>query len=133
MPRKTRTADDSLRADEPTRGLFGALRRLEERGERLQVLRRQSVEMRHRTPALDAGRALQVRDLERDSLPFRALRRQIGRPQVAAAGAVVGVAADAADLREQLGPRDRLQVARVALLLRPGRNLAEQLGAKRLL
>src|SRR5437763_1522299 len=121
--------------EQPTRaeGLLAALRGLEEGGERLQVRRPLVRERRHRAARLDARRALQVGDLEGDALVLRALVAEVGRTEVVAADAEVGVAVEAADDGEELGTAHRLGVAREMLLLRPGRHVGEVLGAERLL
>ena len=85
--------------EQPTRSgpLLAALRRLEEDGQRLQVLGALAVEARHRAPRIDASRAFQVRDLECDALVLRALVAQVGRAEVVTPDAEVGVAVETAD------------------------------------
>src|SRR5207248_3300377 len=106
-------------------GLLAALRGLEEGGQRLEVLGSLARERRHRAAGVDARRALEVRDLERDALVLRALGRQVGRAEVVAADAVVRVAVEAADDGEQLRPGDRLGVAAQLLLLDPVGDVGE--------
>src|SRR5581483_9511922 len=96
MPRETRTR---LR-------LLPALRRLEEGGELAQVVLAEGRERRHRRPRVDTARALEMVDLELDALVLRALGGQVGRAEVRRAGAEVGVAVEAAHLREDVRPRD---------------------------
>src|SRR5690348_9588653 len=124
MPRKTRTR---------ALPLLSALRRLEERRELRQVRRPQVLEARHRRAGVHARRAREVVDLELDPLVLRPLGAQIGRAGEAAAGAVVAVAVEAADLGEDLRARDGGRVAGEALLLRPFRYLGHVLAAERLL
>src|SRR5579885_426941 len=148
MPRKTRTAAwnttprdaDADRGNcfaaspaKQLRSLFAALGGLEEGGELLQVILAQAGEARHRAAAVHAGRALEVRDLEGDALVLRALRGEVRRAEVVAAGPVVGVAVEAAGDREEPGARDRGRIVRKALRLRAARHLREQLAAERLL
>src|SRR5437868_8806365 len=118
--------------EQPTRaeGLLAALRSLEEGGERLQVLRALVRELRHRAARIDARRALQVGDLEGDALVLRPLGAEVGRTEVVAADAEVGMAVQAADDREELGAAHRLGIAREVLLLHPGRDVGEILRAE---
>src|SRR5437879_3282885 len=102
-----------------TSRLLRTLRGLEEVREVPQVHLAELVEMRHRRPRGDAGRALQVVDLELDPAALRTLLRQIGRTQVGRARAEVRVAGQAACLGEELRPRERRLVAHEALFLRP--------------
>src|SRR6266699_2170109 len=73
----------------------------------------------------------EVRDLEGDTLVLRPLRTQVRRAELGAAGAVVGVAVEAAGGSEQLGAGDRLR--RQILRLHPVRNVRQELRPKRLL
>src|SRR6266498_3618578 len=113
MPRKTCTRVSSL---------FGALRGLEEDGELSQVGVAELSEARHLRARVDAARALEVVDLERDPLVLRALLREVGRAEVRRAGPEIGVAVGAACLGEQLRPRNCGRVVREALLGGPLRH-----------
>src|ERR687887_2004097 len=97
MPRKTRTR---------ALPLFPALRRLEERRKLRQVRRPEILEARHRGAGVHARRARQVVDLELDPLVLRAFGGQVRRAREAAARALVAVAVEAADLREDVRAGD---------------------------
>src|SRR5439155_22312798 len=107
--------------EQPTRSgpLLAALRRLEEDGQRPEVLGPLVGELGHRAARIDARRALQVGDLEGDALVLRAFIAQVRRAEVVAADAKVGVAVEAADDGEELRAPNRLGVAGEVLLLRP--------------
>src|SRR3954469_3191330 len=128
MPRNTRICAKTTRAL-----LGGALGRLEECRELREAVVAEVRERRHRRAGVLARRALEVLDLEVDPLVLRAFRSEIGRAEVRAAVAEVGVAVQTARDREQLRPGDRLLVPREALLLRPRRHMPDQLGAESLL
>src|SRR5437762_14101423 len=113
--------------------LLRALGTLEERGELLETRGTKSPERRHRRARVDARRALQVRDLEREALVLRTLGRQVRRAREPTARAEVRVAVEAARDGEEVRARDRRRVVREALLLRPRRNQRLELGAKRFL
>src|SRR5206468_3630872 len=119
MPRKTRTGSEGAYrpAPAPRPVLLGTLRGLEEGRELGQLLVAEGGEARHRRARVDAARALQVVDLELDSLVLGALGAQVGRAEVRAPGAEVGVAAHTPRLGEELGAGDRGGVVREALLL----------------
>src|SRR6266511_2399966 len=123
MPRKTRTR----------RLLLRSLGCFEERRERTQVLVAERVELRHRRARAHARGILEMPDLEVDPLVLRAFARQVRRAEVRRAGAQVRMAVRAARLREKVGAGDRRRVAGESLLLRPGRNLDDNLRGKRLL
>src|SRR5256886_13785278 len=118
MPRKTRKA------------LFWPFGGLEENRELAQVCLTEVREGRHRRPLVHTAWAFEVRDLEGDALVLRPFRTQVRRAELGAAGAVVGVAVEAAGGREQLraGKRRRRQLLR----LHPVRNVRQELGAERL-
>src|SRR6478672_5535192 len=123
MPRKTRMA--------PT--LLGTLGGLEEDGELVQVVVAEIGERRHRRARVDATRALEVVDLELDALVLRALGGEIGRAEVRAARAEIGVAVRAARHREEVRARECLLVVLEALLLGPARDRRLDLAGDRLL
>src|SRR5439155_24370334 len=115
MPRKTRTESPGAYRPSP-RGpwiLLRPLPRLEEDGEVVQIVLAEVGEGLHRRARGHAARALDVVDRELDALLLRAFRREIGRPEVRAAGAVVRMAVHAPHSGEDLGPRERLRVPRV--------------------
>ena len=84
-------------------------------------------------PLVHARGALQMGDLEVDALVLRALGGQVGRAEVARAGAEVGVAVEAADLGEELRPRDRLRVVLRSPAPSPSSAPCVELRAERLL
>src|SRR6266699_3822978 len=97
MPRKTRKA------------LFWPFGGLEENRELAQVCLTEVREGRHRRALVHTAWAFEVRDLEGDTLVLRPFRTQVRRAELGAAGAVVGVAVEAAGGSEQLGARVRLR------------------------
>src|SRR2546430_13729766 len=119
MPRKTRKA------------LFWPFGGLEENRELAQVCLTEVREGRHRRALVHTAWAFEVRDLEGDALVLRPFRTQVRRAELGAAGAVVGVAVEAAGGSEQLGAGDRLR--RQILRLHPVRNVRQELRPKRLL
>src|SRR5437764_12927133 len=123
MPRKTRTR---------ALPLLRALRGLEERRELRQVRRPEILEARHRRARVHARRTRQVVDLELGSLVLRPLGRQVRRAREAAARALVAVAVEAADLREDLRAGEGGGVPREALLLGPRPGLGPVLAPSRL-
>src|SRR5207237_1750806 len=112
--------------------LLRSLGRFEEVRERGQVLVAETRERRHRRTGVDAARALQVGDLELDALVLRALRREVRRAEVRGARAEIGVAGQAACLREQRRAGLGELVPCEALLLRPLRHLRDDLARERL-
>src|SRR4051794_4934773 len=88
----------------------------------------QPCERRHRRARVHRLRVLDVSDLEVDAFVLGAFGRQIGSAEVVTAVAEVRVAVETTRDSEQLRARDRLLVVREALLLRPARDVPEQLG-----
>src|SRR5262249_20621832 len=113
--------------------LLAALRRLQEGGQGSEVLRPLAGEGRHRTARIHARWALQVLDLEGDALVLRALCTEVGRAEVVAPDAEVGVAVETADDREELRSLDGHGVVGEALLLCPRRHVRQVLHTERLL
>src|ERR1700737_4858380 len=105
MPRKMRT------------GSMWPLGCFEERRELLQRRRAERLERRHRRAGVDAGRALEVTDLEVDAEVLRADVRQIRGAEVGGAGTEIGVTGGAAGDREQLRAGHGLRIVAEALLL----------------
>src|SRR5947208_13571209 len=96
--------------------LLRALGTLEERRELLEACVTKSGERRHRRARVDARRAFQVRDLERDALVLRTFVRQVRRPREPAARAQVCVAVEAARDGEEVRAGHGALVVREALL-----------------
>src|SRR2546429_3313896 len=119
MPRKTRKA------------LFWPFGGLEENRELAQVCLTEVREGRHRRALVHTAWAFEVRDLEGDALVLRPFRTQVRRAELGAAGAVVGVAVEAAGGREQLRAGKRRR--RPLLRLHPVRNVRQELRPTRFL
>src|SRR5215213_623559 len=79
---------------------FGALGLFEERSQLLVLLVREVRERRHRRAGVDATGALQVVDLELNPAVLRPFRAEVGSAEVGSSGSQIGVAAEAARLRE---------------------------------
>src|SRR6185437_13260422 len=137
MPRKTRTGRYSLRPlgwERMRPSVFDvALGGFEEDRELAQVVLSEPRERRHRAARVHARGTLQVRDLEGDAEVLRADVREHRGAEVVAAVGLVGVAVQAARLGEQLAAGERVLVVREALILRPGRDVADDLAAEGLL
>src|SRR5947199_3441532 len=101
MPRKTCTRR--------RRRLLRALGRLEEGCELPEIVRAEVLEARHRRAGVDAGRALEVVDLELDPLLLRAFVRQVRSARKAAARPQIAMAVQTADLGEDLRARNRVR------------------------
>src|SRR5256886_2784853 len=121
MPRKMRKAPP----------LFWPFGGLEENRELAQVCLAEVREGRHRRALVHTAWAFEVRDLEGDALVLRPFRTQVRRAELGAAGAVVGVAVEAAGGSEQLGAGDRLR--RQILRLHPVRKVPPEPRPQRLL